>query len=234
MQALHITRDSDSLEGFEEGDFVTVKQEAFEEANLDQVEMDENTDGEFDYNKYGYVVEKNTDDFNWVAPDGESGQTIEVTDKPVYLVAMAATNAGAHPFFAEALESADRDKILGDAVDEADPAKAEENTSSLATELGFETFVEENDGVEELQVPTEGAESGDIPTISRNQMGLAPWPESWRESDKPARLIALDAYTSFDPPSFRGCRRSMKGKVASVNRYCAAFKDSLLGTTYWR
>lgn len=228
-----VVSDDEELEEFEEGDFVKVKEDAFEEANLDQVKMDENTDGEFEYKRYGYVAEKNTEDFNWVAPDGESGQTIEVGDKPVYLVAMAATNAGAHPFFAEALEPADTEKVLGDAAEDKDPADVEENTSSLATELGFETIVDDGN-VEELQVPTDGAEAGDIPTISKNQMGLAPWPESWRESDKPARLIALDAYTSFDPPSFRGCRRSMRGKVASVNRYCAAFKDAIMGTTYWR
>jgi len=227
-----VSSDEETLEGFEEGDFVKVTQEAFEEANLDEVEMDENTDGEFDYEQYGYVSDKHTEDFNWVAPGGESGQTITVEDEPVYVVAMGATNAGAHPFYAEALEPADAGTVLGDAVEDVDPKDVEENVSSLATNLGFGII--SNDSIAELQVPVEGAEEDQIPTITRNQMGLAPWPESWRESDKPARLIALDAWTSFDPPSFTGCKRSMKGEVAGVNRYCAAYKDSIYGHTYWR
>jgi len=59
-------------------------------------------------------------------------------------------------------------------------------------------------------------------------IGFDSYPESWRESDRPARLILLDAWTSMGA-SFSGCRREMGSA-----RFCAAMKDEVYGTTEWR
>jgi hypothetical protein len=59
-------------------------------------------------------------------------------------------------------------------------------------------------------------------------IGFDSWPDSWEEADTPARLIALDAWTSMGA-TFRGCRAEGLSR-----RVCAAFKDEILQTTEWR
>jgi hypothetical protein len=59
------------------------------------------------------------------------------------------------------------------------------------------------------------------------------WPESWRESDTPARLIALDAWVSMGG-SVSGCIREMKGEVGDAGRFCGDFADRLYQWDYWR
>lgn len=208
----------------EEGDMVRVSESAFTDAGLDSIEMSEETDGEYDYKRIGFVFDKNTEDFSWENEAGDGSITVNVEDDPVYVVGMAATEGGAHPFMSGDLELADRDTVLGDLDVDTDPAKVED-------EMGSFDPLPAGGAVD--YTSDELAEVSEVPTVSRNEMGLAPWPESWRESDKPARLIAMDAWTSMNS-SFTGCTRSLKGKVKSPNRICAAWKDHLYGTTYWR
>lgn len=59
------------------------------------------------------------------------------------------------------------------------------------------------------------------------------WPKSWRKSEKPARLIALDAWISMGG-SVSACIREMKGDVADPGRFCADFADRLYQWDYWR
>ena len=65
-------------------------------------------------------------------------------------------------------------------------------------------------------------------SLSANDVGFDSWPDSWRESDIPARLIALDAWSSMGG-TWRGCFAEIGSK-----RICSAFKDEMLGTTRWR
>jgi hypothetical protein len=72
---------------------------------------------------------------------------------------------------------------------------------------------------------------------------LGEWdpPKSWREADTPARLIALDAWSSMggkhgggDTPG-KGCVDTMRGKVRNADRFCAGMADYVYGGyTYWR
>jgi hypothetical protein len=64
--------------------------------------------------------------------------------------------------------------------------------------------------------------------IDATGIGFNSYPESWRESDRPTRLILLDAWTSMGA-SFTGCRREMES-----TKFCAAMKDEIYGTTEWR
>jgi len=57
-------------------------------------------------------------------------------------------------------------------------------------------------------------------------------PESWRESDTPARVIALKVMSEFG--SFDGCVREMRGEVSDPEAFCASFWDSTLNYPYWR
>jgi hypothetical protein len=59
-------------------------------------------------------------------------------------------------------------------------------------------------------------------------VGFDSWPDSWEDADIPARLIALDAWTSMEA-SFTGCMSEIGDA-----RVCAAFKDEMLQWTGWR
>jgi len=58
-------------------------------------------------------------------------------------------------------------------------------------------------------------------------------PESWRESDTPARVIALDAFSSMGG-SFDGCVREMRDAVSNPDAFCGSFLDEVLGYEAWR
>jgi len=64
--------------------------------------------------------------------------------------------------------------------------------------------------------------------------GFFEWPESWEESETPARIIALKAWAGMNG-SFDGCVREMRGELTgSPERFCADFKDRIYGTEKWR
>lgn len=69
--------------------------------------------------------------------------------------------------------------------------------------------------------------------FSANQEGHFSWPESWQESDTPARIIALKAFAGMGG-SFDGCVREMRGNIVSPDRFCGDFIDRLVGNPYWR
>jgi hypothetical protein len=58
-------------------------------------------------------------------------------------------------------------------------------------------------------------------------------PESWRESDTPARVIALKAFAGMGG-SFDGCVREMRDAVSDPDEFCGAFLDEVLGYPFWR
>jgi hypothetical protein len=58
-------------------------------------------------------------------------------------------------------------------------------------------------------------------------------PESWRESDTPARVIALKAFQGMGG-SHSGCVRELRGSVNDPDELCASFLDTVLGYKYWR
>lgn len=80
----------------------------------------------------------------------------------------------------------------------------------------------------------EALADGDCPECEGASLGDWNPPESWRESDTPARVIALDAFASMGG-DFDGCEREMRGQVGQPDQFCAAFMDYLYGGyDYWR
>ena len=65
------------------------------------------------------------------------------------------------------------------------------------------------------------------------QDGFFSWPDSWEESETPARVIALKAWAGMGG-RFTGCVREMRGNVSRPNAFCADFKDRILGWEGWR
>lgn len=230
---------------------VEIKSEAYQDAGLGDLEMSEETDGEHEYERLGFVIDKHTDDFNWANAEGDGGQTVTVEDgEEVYIVGLSHSNAGAHPFYADELEPVDRNEVLGDVdvdpsemgdgsdEDESDD-ESEENSESIAEKTGNSLeFTDQGytDDSEELEIngvtTVDELSPIDSPVTARGNVG-APWPKSWKKADKPARLIAMDAWIDMGA-SFRGCRRSMVKSMSNPNRFCASYKDAIYGHTYWR
>lgn len=75
------------------------------------------------------------------------------------------------------------------------------------------------------------------------KQGITDWdyPESWDESERPNRVILLDAWSSmrgqFDCAGGGCCKGTMRqagmGERAS-DQFCASMKDRVLGTEAWR
>lgn len=80
----------------------------------------------------------------------------------------------------------------------------------------------------------EGEETDTNAKQDAYQEGFFEWPQSWVDSETPARIIALKAWAGMGG-SFDGCVREMRGELTgSPNRFCADFKDRLYGTEKWR
>jgi hypothetical protein len=70
--------------------------------------------------------------------------------------------------------------------------------------------------------------------MSSNQETTFGFPDSWEESDTPARLILLKAWAGLGG-RFTSCVREMRGElVGSPDRFCASFKDRVLQWEGWR
>jgi len=113
------------------------------------------------------------------------------------------------------------------AVEDEDVMSAVYSASDLETTEFPEVDVEE---------PTEALEAWvDIQeaTYESLQDGFFSWPESWQESEQPARLIALKAWAGMGG-RHTGCVREMRGNVGRPNAFCADFKDRILGWEGWR
>lgn len=205
----------------------------FDESDFIRVDNEQYTD------EPGFVLEPHQEDFGWEGSDGGS-ITVEVpNNQVVYTVGFVENDEiGSDVVFEDALSESDRDAYYEDIDINPDPEEVDESTAeeSVAYRVSephsLEAICEEL-GEDIPDSTAELASVSDVPGISRNDMGLKPWPESWRESNKPARAIALDAWVSMGA-SFRGCRREMAGTVKNPNKLCASWKDELYGTTYWR
>jgi len=133
--------------------------------------------------------------------------------------------------------------VITEPFEDVDGERVEASTDSPAyavmvedpdKEIGFYKASDlESDTIEtDVENPEEDVEEVAGNTVA-NQDGRFTWPESWRESDQPARLIALKAFAGMGG-SFDGCEREMRGEIASPERFCGAFIDRLVGNPYWR
>lgn len=208
------------------------------ESDIEEGDMVEYGDG-----KIGVVTEKNTENFEFPGGTDPNSDPVEIDatkENPVYIVARE--DGGSKPMLGSEITPVDRDKVLDDEA--PDPKEDVEKVGGemSATLDEYEACSDPHTlaGVGELleydptDMEAEELVSADsVPGVSRTDTGRAPWPESWRESDTPARIIALDAWSSWGA-SHTGCTREMKGRIRQPNAFCAAFKDAILGYKTWR
>jgi hypothetical protein len=122
----------------------------------------------------------------------------------------------------------------GDEVEASDGSPA----YVVAVRDGAAVFKASELETDEIEVDVESPEediggSEDACAYADLQDGRFSWPESWQESEQPARMIALKAWASMGG-TFRGCRSEMSGEIARPNAFCADFKDRILKWEGWR
>lgn len=171
---------------------------------------------EYDDGQYGAIVGKVDGPLEWPTGDGEDDvEKIEDQGdgKQIYIVARA--SGGSKPYTADEISTVDREDVI-------DPEAVPDDPASEIDEA------EMSEVYDRMDDPSSMDELLSVPGVDDPGVGFDSWPDSWREADEPARLIALDAWTSMGG-TFTGC-------VAEIGsrRICAAFKDEMLGTERWR
>lgn len=116
-------------------------------------------------------------------------------------------------------------------LEDEDVAVGTYKASDLSADELPETDVE--DPVEDIESEAENIAANLAPG---EELAINDWspPESWREADTPARLIALDAWSSMGGQFDCGgacCHGTMAPKLGNrgANEFCASFKDFILG-----
>ena len=172
----------------------------------------------------GVIVELHTSDFSL------GGETFEGSqDDPLYVVATdtATYIVDESEITREEWESVDEsDGANPDPQELAEEGEMSENYANIE-DVGTDPYPDRSPTVNRIN---EVQGQVDLPDVGT---GFDSYPDSWEESDTPARLILLDAWTSMGA-SFDGCQREMRGEIARTAPFCAAMKDEVYGTTQWR
>lgn len=218
-------------------------------ASLDYgiVELAEWKEGEIvgieDYSQPGVITSLMTQSFEFPTSDGL--QEIEASeDDPAYVVATpdgpravtedAITGEDEFPDGPGGKEAAKELANQGEEAaiyDYADDYNATEELARAKKKLIADKYAEE---LSDRDVDALTAEELiNIPGVDDPGVGWDDYPDSWKESPKPARLILLDAWSSLGG-TFTTCRADMAGEIRSPSRFCASMKDEVLQTERWR
>lgn len=161
----------------------------------------------------GAVVAVMTEDFTVPVGDEDEDDVSASDDSPVYVVARE--TQGFDTFQASALSGGEIPAHDAD-VDDMSEAEVEASYADL-----------------DSNVDPNSKTGGEVLRILEKDVGWDRYPPSWRNSNIPARVIFLDAWTSMGA-TFRGCVAEMTGEVATPRDFCASMKDEALGTLRWR
>lgn len=178
----------------------------------------------------GVITGKLTETMEWPTGDEATEEIEASSDNPVYIVARE--TGGSKPYRADELDSITQDEAFGDV--DVDPVESVEDV-----ELARVYFlVSDPYDYEELQEAKKRLRQAreelvDVPGVDDPEVGWSSFPDSWEESEKPARLILLDMWTTVGG-TFTGCVSRLSGRIGRIDRFCAATKDEVLGTERWR
>lgn len=187
-------------------------------------ELEEFSEGdwiEYSEGNYGVITGIVDGPLEWPTDGGDSTEEVGESDEDVYVVARV--SGGSKPFSEDEISQVDREAVVGD--DEEMPDNPEESLDEAEMAVGYKMISDAR--VAELHHKPV-AELLSVPGVEDPGVGFDSWPDSWEKSEKPARLIALDAWSSMGA-TFTGCMTEIGSR-----RICAAYKDSMLGTGHWR
>jgi len=185
-------------------------------ARLNQVAELEISEGnwvEYSEGNYGVVTGVVEGPLEWPTDEDETEKVGE-SGEDVYVVARV--SGGSKPFSADEIAEVDRETVIGD--EDEMPDNPEEQLDEAEMAVGYKMI--SNGRVAELHHKPV-AELLNVPGVEDPGVGFDSWPDSWEKAEEPARLIALDAWSSMQG-TFTGCMAEIGSR-----RICAAFKDEI-------
>jgi len=174
---------------------------------------------EYDEDQFGIITGVVEGPLDWPTGEEET-ETVGEDGETVYVVARA--SGGSKPFTADEIEETDREEVID--TDEV-PEEPEQDLDDAEMAVGYHMVPERR--VAELH-DRSVEELINVPGVDDPGVGFDDWPPSWEKADEPARMIALDAWSSMGS-TWKGCMAEIGSR-----RLCSAFKDEILGTERWR
>lgn len=183
----------------------------------------------------------------WPTGDGED-ETIEGTpENPVYIISLV--SGGTRAFREDELvesefpgEDMDDEEVTQDLQD-AEEASIYERMDDVEDLEDFRETRENivrAENITELSTTPGTSKMGydeliDIPGVDDPGVGWDSYPDSWRKSEQPNRLILLKAWAAMGA-TWRGCFREMSTNMTPrrARRLCSSMKDEVYGTEEWR
>lgn len=198
----------------------------------------------------GVISGEFREDISWPMPDGEDKIVEASSDNPVYIVALI--EGGSRPYRADELDkdSFEGEKVTDDMIKEAASEVAEQSLHPVYERADdVESLESMHDAMESLvrvqNVATLSRHRGtsdmsyeeliDIPKVDDPEVGWSNWPDTWKESNQPSRLILLKAWSAMGG-TWRGCFRDMTEEMTprDARKFCSSMKDEVYGTEAWR
>lgn len=164
----------------------------------------------------------------WTESWEDDGETIEASDdSPAYTVALE--DGGFEHYKASDLSEGELDVDVDDPVEDLD---AMADIVSATTENAAITVLQESYLSGDLTIAEYETAVADV--LNKDSYDTLDWtnPESWRESETPARVIALKAWADMNGQFDCGGACCM-GDLRDAE-LCASLKDYVLGTEAWR
>jgi hypothetical protein len=169
--------------------------------------------------QFGVITGKIDGPLAWPTGD-DSEEMVGDEGETVYVVARM--TGGSKPYTEDELDEANRDDIIED--DEYMPDDPAEDLDEAEMSAVYSMMDDTRDLDELYQI----AELINVPGVDDPGVGFDDWPPSWEKSEKPARLILLDVWSSVGG-SWTGAFQEFGSK-----RLASAMKDEVLGTERWR
>lgn len=177
---------------------------------------------EYSDGNYGVVTGKVDGPLEWPVGDEETETIPDQGDgKQIYIVAKV--DGSTQPYTADEISTVDRNTVIGD--EDEMPDTPEEDIDDAEMAVGYRML----DGARVAELHRRPlAELISVPGVDDPGVGWDSYPDSWEKSEKPNRLILLDAWSSMSG-TFTGCMSEIGSR-----RICASMKDTVLGTERWR
>lgn len=175
---------------------------------------------EYDDGQYGLILNAESGPIEWPTSDDET-ETVGDDGEEIYIVGRV--SGGSKPFEADALTPVERKTVIGDEDEMPDNPQSDLDDAEMES---WYQMISDARVAELHRKPV--AELINVPGVEDPGVGFDRWPPSWRKSEKPARLILLDVWSSVGG-TWTGAMKELKSR-----RLASAMKDEVYNTDLWR
>ena len=179
---------------------------------------------EYDEGHVGVVLEVHTSDFTPPEDDADEDSHEVAEGETVYVIARETEGFGYYT--ATDLSAGSFPETPGDPAGDLADRAADEDVEAHAAEAAVDV---------EARDATDPAPLAEVQAAGTGVPGWVGFPPSWEESEIPARVILLDAWTSMGGTWTGAYETFQKGNTRrAAKKLASSMKDEVYGTTYWR